>query len=94
MSRSQRDIDEAAKQEAKRKLILQGHLHIDYDQGTATFVSGGITVLRVTHLPTPVPPNVSIDLVAIRNVTSYTPVAPREDAPPIDERPVWADREP
>jgi hypothetical protein len=55
-------------------------LEIDQDTGIATFTTRGlvhgspIRVLRVTHLPVPVPEGVSIDLVAIRNVTSYTPL--------------------
>jgi hypothetical protein len=58
----------------------EGTLEIDQDTGIATFTTRGlvhgslIRVLRVTHLPTPVPEGVSIDLVAIRNVTSYTPL--------------------
>ena len=56
----------------------RGHLSIDADNGTAEFRDGhGNTILRVTHLPTPVPPDVMIDLVAIRNLTSYTPISPQ-----------------
>jgi hypothetical protein len=59
----------------------EGELVIDHDNGVVTFsqgsdpVDGEAILLRVTHLPTPVPDNVYIDLVAIRNVTSYTPLA-------------------
>ena len=58
-----------------------GHLFIDGDNGTAEFRDSHDCVkLRITHLPTPIPTNVMIDLVAIRNVTSYTPITRSEDA--------------
>lgn len=64
--------------------MMNGELIIDHENGVATFKDGwGRTILRVTHLPTPVPLDVGIDLVAIRNVTSYTPLTMRELAPPI-----------
>jgi len=66
--------DEAAKAKAKSKVAYQGVLEIDYANGTITFNSGGIRVLRVTHLDTPVPKGMSVDMVAIRNVTSYSPL--------------------
>jgi hypothetical protein len=51
----------------------RGHLFIDQDKGQVEFKDAhDRVILRVTHLPTPIPPNVMIDLVAIRNVTSYT----------------------
>jgi hypothetical protein len=60
---------------------MNGDLTINTLAGTAEFRDGwGQTILRVTHLPTPVPPNVMIDLVAIRNVTSYTPITIQPDA--------------
>jgi hypothetical protein len=74
MSRSQPETTEPV---IESRVYTDGELHIDLINGTATFRDHfGAIILRVTHLPTPVPSNVSIDLVAIRNVTSYTPIAP------------------
>ena len=59
----------------------EGVLRINQDEGTATFyardmiyVADGARILRVTHLATPVPDDVSIDVVSIFNITSYTPL--------------------
>lgn len=53
----------------------EGHLHINPDDGVIFFMSKeGHRILRVTHLPTPIPDHMAIDLVAISNVTSYTPL--------------------
>lgn len=68
--------------------VMNGNLVIDNVNGTAEFNDGwGQTIIRVTHLPTPIPHNILIDLVAIRNVTSYTPIQEQEQAPPIGYRP-------
>lgn len=64
----------AAKAEAKMKQVLQGHLEIDRANGVATFTCGSFRILRVTHLPDPIPPNYSIDIVALPALTSYTPM--------------------
>lgn len=55
-----------------------GILHVDTDKGIATFVHDKGRLLRVTHLPTPIPDDASIDVVAIGNITSYTPLTPAE----------------
>ena len=47
---------------------------IDRDNGVITVTSHGVRLLRITHLPDPVPQDVSIDIVAIENLTSYTPI--------------------
>jgi hypothetical protein len=65
---------EANKAAAKSRQILKGHLEIDLDNGVATFTSGGIRVLRITHLPDPIPKGMSIDVTAISQLTSYTPM--------------------
>jgi hypothetical protein len=65
---------EADKAAAKSRQILKGHLEIDLHNGVATFMSGGFRILRITHLPDPIPPNVSIDIVAVEALTSYTPL--------------------
>jgi hypothetical protein len=54
--------------------IYNGQLKIDYDNGTVDFEWHNIRLLRVTHLPDPVPDNVSIDLVALPALTSYTTI--------------------
>lgn len=55
---------------------IDGELTIDHETGTITFKTAlDIRLLRITHLPTPIPDNVMIDLVAIKNVTSYTPLS-------------------
>lgn len=55
----------------------QGALYIDVERGTVSFWDKhGNRILRVTHLDVPIPDNVSIDVVAIKQVTSYTPVEP------------------
>jgi hypothetical protein len=53
----------------------QGELEIDYKNGVVTFKTrvGRIRLLRVTHLPDPIPAGMSIDLVALPALTSYTP---------------------
>jgi hypothetical protein len=68
-------MDETSKQYLKSKsTTYQGVLEINYKDGTITFHSGGICVLRITHLRTPIPRGMSVDLVAIGQVTSYTPM--------------------
>ena len=49
-----------------------GTLHVDTDKGIAIFTHDKGRLLRVTHLPVPIPEDVSIDVVAISNITSYT----------------------
>lgn len=62
--------------------MMNGELVIDHVNGVATFKDGwGRPILRVTHLPRPVPFDVGIDLVAISNITSYTPLSMQEPAP-------------
>lgn len=52
-----------------------GRLWIDTDNGVATFTTrDGTRILRITHLPDPAPQNVSIDIVALQALTSYTPL--------------------
>jgi hypothetical protein len=57
-----------------------GTLIIDHDNGVIKFtqgddpVDGEAILLRVTHLREPIPDNVLIDLVALDNLTSYTPL--------------------
>ena len=80
---------EAVKAEAKTKQILKGHLEIDLANGTATFTSGGFRVLRITHLPDPVPQNVSIDIVALPALTSYTPI--RVEVKHVESFQEWID---
>lgn len=80
MSSSQHEEE---KERAKSMVIYNGQLKIHYENGTIDFESGGIRVLRITHLPTPIPPGASIDIVAIRNVTSYTPFGEPMKTPPI-----------
>jgi hypothetical protein len=65
---------EAAKAKDKSRVTYQGVLEIDYDNGTIIFTSGGIRVFRVTHLREPIPKGVSIDIVALDALTSYTPM--------------------
>jgi hypothetical protein len=63
----------ARREEAKSMVIYNGQLKIHYNNGTIDFESGGIRVLRVTHLPDPIPAGSSINLVALPALTSYTP---------------------
>src|SRR5580765_9078360 len=54
---------------------LNGVLRIDRLNGLITFSDGWHRVtLRITHLPEPIPDNVMIDIVALKNLTSYTPL--------------------
>lgn len=57
----------------------KGYLTIDLDEGIAIFMAEDsegrqYRMLRVTHLPKPIPVDFTIDVVAIRNVTSYTQI--------------------
>ena len=64
--------------------VHEGALYIDTERGVVSFLTkNGQRLLRVTHLSTPVPKDVSIDIVAIHNVTSYTPFGQPEKTPPI-----------
>lgn len=66
-------------EDIKNDITYQGTLYINPEAGTATFMTGeGAVILRVTHLPTPVPAQVNIDMVAINQVTSYTPLTNQE----------------
>ena len=62
-----------------------GTLHVDTDKGIAIFTHDKGRLLRVTHLPVPIPEDVSIDVVAISNITSYTLLTSAEVAD-------WTDR--
>src|SRR5580765_3965944 len=54
---------------------LNGVLRIDRLNGLIIFNDGwNRTILRVSHLPEPIPDNVMIDIVALKNLTSYTPL--------------------
>ena len=60
----------------ERKVYTSGVLAIDTINGTAEFRDDfGDTLLRITHLPKPIPDNIMIDLVAIVNLTSYNSVS-------------------
>ena len=55
--------------------VHEGALYIDAERGVVTFLSkDGFRLLRVTHLQVPVPAGTSIDVVAINQITSYTPL--------------------
>lgn len=57
----------------------EGTLYIDPDNGVVKFETRtGVRLLRVTHLLEPIPTDSAIDLVAISNVTSYTPLTQAE----------------
>lgn len=47
---------------------------IDRDNGVITVTSHGIRLLRITHLPDPIPANTSIDIVSLPALTSYTSI--------------------
>lgn len=54
---------------------MNGELRIDHLNGLITFSDGwSRMVLRISHLREPVPDNVLIDIVALENLTSYTPL--------------------
>jgi hypothetical protein len=56
-------------------ITMNGELRIDQLNGLITFSDGWHRmVLRVSHLPEPVPADVMIDIVALINLTSYTPL--------------------
>lgn len=56
-------------------ITMNGMLRIDLLNGLVTFHDGwNRVVLRVTHLPEPVPQDVLIDITALNNLTSYTPL--------------------
>lgn len=58
-----------------KHIVTDGQLYIDTDLGTLTFIdTDSSLILRVTHLPTPIPDDVMIDLVAVHHITSYTPL--------------------
>lgn len=62
-----------------------GLLQIDRENGIITFSSQGITILRITHLPTPIPTNVVIDVVAVNKLTGYIPsYRPSEYIAPVE----------
>lgn len=49
-----------------------GNLHIDYNAGTIEFRQYDYVLLRITHVPVPIPRTVTIDIAAISALTSYT----------------------
>jgi len=51
-----------------------GTLDIDHVNGVVTFTFNGRRLLRITHLPDPIPAGKTIDLVALEALTSYTPI--------------------
>lgn len=54
---------------------MNGELRIDHLNGLITFRDGwNMMILRVSHLREPIPDNVLIDIVALENLTSYTPL--------------------
>jgi hypothetical protein len=56
-------------------ITMSGELTIDPLNGVIIFKDGWHrTILRITHLREPIPDNVLIDLVALSNLTSYTPL--------------------
>ena len=56
-------------------ITMNGMLRIDVLNGLVTFHDGwDRVVLRVSHLIEPIPDNVLIDIVALNNLTSYTPL--------------------
>lgn len=57
--------------EIGNKITYSGELSIDYDNGIITFTSQDTRILRVTHLPLPI--GVTIDMVALPELTSYGP---------------------
>ena len=57
--------------ELDNKITYSGELSIDYEHGIITFTSQGTRILRVTHLPLPI--GVTIDMVALSDLTSYGP---------------------
>ena len=55
--------------------VHEGALYIDTNNGVISFLDkAGNRLLRVTHLPDPIPANTSIDIVSIPALTSYTPL--------------------
>ena len=59
---------------SKDEYAYDGRLWIDHINGTVVFTSGGVKILRVSHLREPIPDGVMIDIVALDNLTSYTPI--------------------
>lgn len=62
---------------------FRGELQIDRANGVIEFHTwnGQVRLLRITHLPDPIPPGTSIDLVALKALTSYTPAASEDSWP-------------
>lgn len=59
--------------------VYEGALYIDTEKGVVSFLTkDGHRLLRITHLPTPIPAGIGIDLVSILNLTSYTPIVQAE----------------
>jgi hypothetical protein len=50
-----------------------GTLEINPEEGTIKFIQYGTIILNITHLRTPIPPNMTIELVALPALTSYQP---------------------
>lgn len=70
------------------EMPLFGRLIVDRDNGVITFEVEGVRLLRITHLPDPIPAGTSIDLVALPALTSYTPLQP---VAPKNEWVKWAE---
>lgn len=65
----------------------QGELDIDARNGVITFTTkNGQRLLRITHLPDPIPAGTTIDLVALEALTSYTKIEWYQEAPTPDDK--------
>lgn len=64
----------------------RGELQIDHKNGVIEFFTWDrqVRLLRITHLPEPIPAGTYVDLVALEALTSYTPVAHGNDGPPVE----------
>jgi hypothetical protein len=73
------------------KTVYEGQLEIDYNAGVIYFHSNeGMTILRITHLLTPMPFGKGIDMVSVPHLTSYPPLEFRPTVKPDAQ--VFTDR--
>jgi hypothetical protein len=49
----------------------EGTLEIDHNNGVIQFVQDNVTILRITHLKSPIPSNITIDITTIPALTRY-----------------------